>query len=116
MTSADQPNTGTRRMFMPGALVVSSVVASEATAAARPSSSTMWPTRNSPTKRGLPPPGPPFAAIDSTTSTLPMNQAQKPDAARRGNVSERAPSCSGTTAMAMPSNNGTTTMNVRATR
>ncbi len=110
--NADQLNTGTRRMFMPGARVVSTVVARDPAAATRPSRATMRLTRNSPTNFASPPPGPPLAAIDTTTSTAPMNHVQKPAAASRGNVSDRAPSCSGTTAMAMPSNSGTSTTNV----
>ena len=54
MTSADQVNSGTRRMFMPGARVVSTVVASDTDARpARPSNNTMWPTRNRSTKLGV---------------------------------------------------------------
>ena len=51
-----------------------------------------------------------------TTSTEPTSHAQKPAAASRGKASDRAPSCSGTTAMATPTSSGSTTTNVRPTR
>ena len=54
----------------------------------------------------LPPPGPPLSASETMTMTKPPSQAQKPAAARRGNASERAPTCSGTTATARPSSSG----------
>ena len=85
-------------------------------AAASPSSSTSMPARNKLTNAESPPLGPPLDAIAITTRTEPMNQVQKPAAASRGNVSDRAPTCSGTTASEMPSNNGINTMKVRPTR
>ena len=115
-TRTDQLNGGTRRMFMPGARVVSTVVASATAAATSPRTSTIWLTRNSPTNLASPPPGPPLAAIEMTTRTEPTNHVQKPAAASRGKASERAPSCSGTTAMAMPSSSGSSTTNVSPIR
>ena len=50
------------------------------------------------------------------TSTRPLNQAQKPAAASRGKASERAPTCSGTAATAMPRSSGTSTPKTRAMR
>ena len=44
------------------------------------------PTGTAPRRRGRRPPGPPLAAIATTTSTVPKNHAQKAAAANRGNA------------------------------
>ena len=64
----------------------------------------------------LPPPGPPLLASAIITRTSPLSQPQKPAAARRGKASDRAPTCSGTTATATPSSSGTSTPKTRAMR
>ena len=110
ITSTDQLNHGTRRMFMPGARVVRMLVATDTVDASRPTSASAAANVNRSTKRALPPLGPPLAPMATTDSTEPMNHAQKPVAARRGKASERAPSCSGTTARAAPIINGSSTM------
>ena len=103
-------------MRIPGARVVSTVVATDAAAAARPMTSRPWAARNRSTMSALPPPGPPLLASATITRTRPLSQAQKPAAARRGKASERAPTCSGTTATARPSSSGTSTPKTRPTR
>ena len=108
-TSADQAKNGTRLIRMPGARVVSTVAATDAAAAARPTSSRPRAARNRSTMSASPPPGPPLLARATMTSTSPASHAQKPAAARRGKASERAPTCSGTMATARPSRSGTIT-------
>ena len=116
MTRTDHENSGTRRMFMPGARVVSTVVASEIAIIVSPPSITPKAAMNNATNLLVPPPGPPLAMIDKITRSIPKNQAQKPAAARRANASERAPSCSGTTATARPSMTGSTAKRASPTR
>ena len=89
-------------MRMPGALVVSTVAATDVAAAARPQSSRAKEARNRSTISASPPPGPPLLARETMTSTSPASHVQNPAAARRGKASERAPTCSGTTARARP--------------
>ncbi len=98
---------GTRDIRIPGARVVSTVAATETAGAASPITSNPWPAMKRSTIWALPPPGPPLSARATMTTTKPANHAQNPAAARRGNASERAPTCSGTIATAIPSSSGT---------
>ncbi len=108
-TSADHEKNGTRLIRIPGARVVSTVAATGRAAAASPMTARANPARNRSTISASPPPGPPLLASATITIVIPPTQAQKPAIARRGKASERAPSCSGTTATATPRRSGTTT-------
>ena len=54
--------------------------------------------------------------IDTITMALPAAQAQNPSDATRATAIDRAPTCSGTTVIASPINNGRATPNMRPTR
>ena len=64
----------------------------------------------------LPPAGPPLLAIETTTTTVPMSHDQNPVATSRGKANERAPTCKGTTATAMPRTMGAMAAITRPTR
>src|SRR5215217_1991398 len=115
-TSTDQLKNGTRPRRMPGARVVRTVVARASDTAARPTTSSTWAARKRSTIFASPPPGPPLAASDTITSTSPLSHVQNPAAATFGNASERAPTCRGTIASAMPSSSGASTPNTSPMR
>ena len=106
---APHEKNGTRPSRIPGALVVSTDVATETEAAASPISRRAWAAMNRSTMSPSPPPGPPLLASATMMMTSPASQVQNPAIARRGKASARAPSCSGTIAMATPSRSGTRT-------
>ena len=115
-TSAAQEKSGARCRRMPGARVVSTVVAIVAATAVRPARTRTLPPRYSSTIFGSPPSGPPLKARATMTSTSPANQLHNPAAARRGKASDRAPTCKGTTKTPIPSSKGRTAPSTSPTR
>ena len=115
-TSAEKAKNGTRRMVMPGARVVSTLVTRLTPTAVKPSAMSPWAARNSPTMSGLPPPKPPLLMSDTIERMNPPSHMYMPAATRRGKAMARAPSCSGTMATARPAASGSAVPNTRPTR
>ena len=105
-TSADHENGGTMSIAMPGARAVMTVVATETLPAIRPAATSAAPIKNKSTMSPLPPPGPPLPMMETSTRPEPKSHDQKLNCARRGNAIARAPTCSGTIAIARPRNSG----------
>jgi len=112
-TSTAKTNTDTESRVAPLRRVIT-VAANETAVHRMPTMAIPRPSKYNSTASAVPPPGPPLAMIDATTSAPPAAHIQNPNDASRTNETVAALSSEGTTSSATPRNRGARTPSTRA--